>query len=143
MDRLGKERTRLLLRSDGAGHWTDRSGQALTAMNGAVDLDYASPFTNTIAIKRLALKDLQSETIQVVFVHLPDLRPTLVLQRYTLKRSNQNEVVYRYEGLNSGFTADITVDSDGLVIEYPGLAKRVWKKQGNGKPQEFDSGITL
>jgi uncharacterized protein len=79
----------------------------------------------------------------VVFVHLPDLRPTLVLQRYTLKRSNQNEVVYRYEGLNSGFTADITVDSDGLVIEYPGLAKRVWKKQGNGKPQEFDSGIAL
>jgi hypothetical protein len=29
-------------------------------------------------------------------------------------------------GLESGFRAELPVDRDGLVIDYPGLFKRVW-----------------
>ncbi|HEX9339624.1 MAG TPA: putative glycolipid-binding domain-containing protein [Thermoplasmata archaeon] len=31
---------------------------------------------------------------------------------------------YRYESLDSGFTADIDGDDAGLVAEYPGLWRR-------------------
>ena len=30
----------------------------------------------------------------------------------------------RFEG-DDGFSADITFDSDGLVVDYPGLARRL------------------
>jgi hypothetical protein len=37
-----------------------------------------------------------------------------------------DEGVYRFENLDgSGFVADLRVDGDGLVVEYPGLFKRV------------------
>jgi hypothetical protein len=31
----------------------------------------------------------------------------------------------RYESLESKFKADITFDSDGLVVDYPGIGRRV------------------
>ena len=34
--------------------------------------------------------------------------------------------LYRFESLNgSGFTADLTVDEDGIVIDYPRLFRRI------------------
>jgi hypothetical protein len=33
--------------------------------------------------------------------------------------------VYRYEAADRSFTADLTVDGDGLVTDYPGLFTRV------------------
>jgi hypothetical protein len=32
---------------------------------------------------------------------------------------------YRFENLESGFMAELQVDDYGLVVEYPGLFKRV------------------
>jgi putative ribosome biogenesis GTPase RsgA len=32
----------------------------------------------------------------------------------------QNGALYHYEGLDTGFQTDLPVDSDGLVIDYPG-----------------------
>jgi hypothetical protein len=31
----------------------------------------------------------------------------------------------RYRSVGSGFTADLGVDEDGLVIDYPRLARRI------------------
>jgi hypothetical protein len=33
--------------------------------------------------------------------------------------------MYRFVSLDGGFTADLAVDSDGLVVDYPRLFKRV------------------
>ena len=33
--------------------------------------------------------------------------------------------LYRFESLSSGFRADIPVDGDGLVLDYPGVFRRV------------------
>jgi hypothetical protein len=33
--------------------------------------------------------------------------------------------VVRYESANRSFMADLTVDEDGIVIDYPWLAKRI------------------
>jgi hypothetical protein len=35
---------------------------------------------------------------------------------------------YRFEDPATGFTAEISVDGDGLVIEYPNVARRVWSR---------------
>ena len=43
-------------------------------------------------------------------------------QRYTCLKPGQQ---YRYKSLDSDFVRDIDVDSDGLVVTYPGLFKRV------------------
>ena len=32
--------------------------------------------------------------------------------------------VYRYEDLESNFTADLLIDAQGLVVDYPGIWKR-------------------
>jgi uncharacterized protein len=63
------------LRSNGKGHWNDTEGKSIPSLDGCVDVDiYASPFTNTLAIRRLALQQGEAETIQVAFVNLPDLK---------------------------------------------------------------------
>jgi hypothetical protein len=33
--------------------------------------------------------------------------------------------LYRFLNLDGGFTADLQVDPDGLVLDYPGLFRRV------------------
>lgn len=48
------------------------------------------------------------------------------MQRYTFLEKNAEGGVYRYENLASGYTADLNVDAQGLVIDYPGDWKRVW-----------------
>ena len=52
---VGHDR-RLALRADGEGSWTNVDGVPLPDLAGAIDLDLsASPFTNTLPIRRLAL----------------------------------------------------------------------------------------
>ena len=41
-------------------------------------------------------------------------------QRYT----NLGGGRYRFESLDDDFTADLTVDEAGLVVDYPGLFRR-------------------
>ncbi|HEY7355872.1 MAG TPA: putative glycolipid-binding domain-containing protein, partial [Ktedonobacterales bacterium] len=49
------------LSSDGAGHWTRSLGHPLAALDDCIDVDIAAtPFTNTLPIRRLALQPGQS-----------------------------------------------------------------------------------
>jgi hypothetical protein len=114
---------RLDLSSDGAGHWTDPSGASRSDLTGAIDVDLtATPFTNTLPIRRLGLRSGQSETIRVVYVRFPGLSVTTNHQRYTCLEPGRR---YRYESVDSDFTREIEVDDDGLVVTYPGLFRRV------------------
>jgi uncharacterized protein len=118
---LGEDRG-LELSSDGAGHWTDRSGSPLPDLADTIDVDLsATPFTNTLPIRRLGLGRGQSETIRVVYVRLPDLTVTIDRQRYTCLEPGRR---YRYAAVDSDFTREIEVDDDGLVVTYPGLFRR-------------------
>ena len=119
---VGAERG-LDLSSDGAGRWTDRSGTPLPDLAGAIDVDLtATPFTNTLPIRRLGLRGGQAETITVVYVEVPALTVAASRQRYTCLEPGRR---YRFESLDSGFTRDIEVDDDGLVLTYPDLFRRV------------------
>jgi hypothetical protein len=118
----------LILTADGEGHWFDERGAAVPALGGCVDVDItATPLTNTLPIRRLALKQGESADIKVAYVTTPDLRVAPDEQRYTcLETDDAAGGRYRFEQVGSGFTAVLQTDADGLVEDYPGLFKRVW-----------------
>ncbi|MFM0327083.1 putative glycolipid-binding domain-containing protein [Caballeronia glebae] len=116
-----------LHRSDGnngdAHAWTDAHGEPQESLRGCIDVDItATPFTNTLPIRRLQLERGERRVIRVVYVRVPELTVSPAEQAYTCVEPNRR---YRYEGLDTDFTADITVDESGLVLDYPGLFKRV------------------
>jgi hypothetical protein len=114
---------RLRLSSDGGGHWSDHDGRSLPQFDGCLDVDLAgTPFTNTLPIGRLDLGvDRQAVTLSMVYVPFDTFAPTLDGQCY---RCLQRGRLYRYQALDRSFAADLTVDDDGLVIDYPTLFER-------------------
>jgi hypothetical protein len=109
----------LELRHDGEGTWAGVANAA--ELEGALDCDLAfSPLTNVMPVRRHRLHEQPGAVeFAMAWVSLPDLQ---------VHRSEQ-----RYEHLAPGlvrfasgdFAADLEVDADGLVVVYPGLARRV------------------
>ena len=113
---------RLVLCSDGAGRWHDGDGQALALLDGCIDIDItATPFTNTLPIRRLGAALAQRQTIEIAWVHVPELRVENAVQAYTRLSANR----YRYESVGSDFEAELEVDDEGVVVRYPGLFTRL------------------
>jgi uncharacterized protein len=124
---LDASRPALSLRSDGEGRWWQSDDRLLPNLNGCVDVDLsATPFTNTLAIRRLALQPGEVRNLSVVYIAVPQLTIQAVPQRYTCLEVNSQGGIYRYEGLMRNFSVDLLVDRDGLVIEYPKAFRRVW-----------------
>lgn len=117
----------LRLHADGCGRWTDDRGVHVPALDACRDVDIAAtPFTNTLPIRRLDLRPGHSAELTVAYVRVPDLSVEPVRQRYTCLERSGEGARYRYEGLETGFTADLSTDPDGLVLDYPGIWHRVW-----------------
>jgi hypothetical protein len=113
---------RLQLIADGEGNWFDGAGRSLADVHDAIDIDLsASPFTNTLPIRRCDLAIGESVDITAAYVTFPELSLAADPQRYT--RLDQRR--YRYASRDSDFTRDIEVDADGLVVNYPGLFRRI------------------
>ncbi|MGH7921116.1 MAG: putative glycolipid-binding domain-containing protein [Candidatus Dormibacteraceae bacterium] len=121
---------RLLLRSDGAGSWTvDTESEGNVELAGpggdplALDGDLGlSPVTNLMPILRLGLASGEVRVkLRAAWVSVADLRVQPDGRRYTARGPN----LIRYEALDGGFSATITVDDDGLVVDYPGIARRI------------------
>lgn len=111
------------LATDGQGHWTDDRGAALPALDGCLDIDlWPTPFTNSFPIRRVPLAVGERREFRMAWVDGTALTVRPQVQAYT----RLDERRYRFESLEgSGFTADLAVDGDGLVVDYPGLFKRV------------------
>ncbi|MFI1994678.1 putative glycolipid-binding domain-containing protein [Actinoplanes sp. NPDC020271] len=90
---------------------------------GAFDVDLGcSPLTNTLPIRRLDLLHGEiglSHRLSVAWVLVPSLEVVQADQIYTPLGGDQ----VRYA--SETFAADLTVDGDGFVVEYPGVARRV------------------
>jgi hypothetical protein len=119
----------LHLLTDGEGVWTTESGETIPRLAGCLDVDIsATPFTNTLPIRRLALQPASSATLSMVYIAVPRMQVEVTEQRYTCLEVASSGGRYRYESLTNGvsrFTAELPVDRDGLVVEYPGLFRRV------------------
>lgn len=84
-----------------------------------------SPLTNLMPILRHRLhREPGSEEFTMAWVAVPELTIHVARQRYTHIRPG----LVRFESLDgqfAGFTADLELDDDGLVLRYPELAERV------------------
>lgn len=122
----------LHLRADGAGRWTTGDGRPLPELDGCLDVDLtATPFTNTLPIRRLGLRPGGSAEIAVAWIAAPELTVEAARQCYTHLEDRDDGCLYRFEAppsprLPDGFVAELPVDGDGLVMDYPGLFRRVW-----------------
>jgi hypothetical protein len=58
----------------------------------------------------------------MVYIPFSTFAPTIDEQRYRCLEAGR---LYRYEAVDRSFAADLTVDEDGLVVDYPGLFHRV------------------
>ena len=121
------ERPVLELLADGEGHWKRGGGEPVPELDGSIDVDIsATPFTNTLPIRRLGLEPGDSEELAVAYVRVPELLVGAERQRYGSLEAKADGGLYRFEALPSGFTAELPVDAEGLVLDYPGLFRRAW-----------------
>jgi uncharacterized protein len=112
---LSGEARLLRLEADGAGAWR-LDGQERPDLVGCLDVDLGvSPSTNTLPIRRLRLEPGQGAAARAAWVRFPDLQVSVLEQRY----ERLGERRYRYS--SPGFSAELGVDSLGLVEEYAGL----------------------
>src|SRR5260370_38764824 len=74
----------LRLFTDGEGAWTTESAETIPSLKGCLDVDIsATPFTNTLPIRRLALQPGSSATLNMVYIAIPQMQIKVVEQRYT------------------------------------------------------------
>jgi hypothetical protein len=119
------DESRLL--ADGEGRWTTETGEIVPHLDGCIDADIsATPFTNTLPIRRLMLDPGESADLAVAYLAVPSLQIETEPQRYTCLERSAKGGTYRFESLDVSFTADLSVDADGLVLDYPGLFRRVY-----------------
>jgi hypothetical protein len=104
------------------GEWHDMNAETLPALEGCIDIDFEmTPFTNTLPIRRVPLAIGETRRFRMAYIPADTLEPFADEQIYT----RLDERRYRFEEADGSFTADITVDDDGLVVDYPGLFERV------------------
>ncbi|MFF5205965.1 putative glycolipid-binding domain-containing protein [Streptosporangium sp. NPDC000396] len=96
-------------------------GGNMNVLNDALDCDLGlSPLTNTMPVLRHALTRCEGRMDFVMaWVQVPHLHVIHHPQHYTHLGPN----VVRYG--SEGFSADLVFDDDGIVTDYPGLAKLI------------------
>lgn len=108
----------LELFSDGAGGWSDERAEPIPALRGCIDIDiWPTPITNSLPIWRTNWED-QPIRFAMAWIDATD---------FSLKRSEQiytrlDDSHFRYQ--SADFERIISIDADGLVIDYPGLFVR-------------------
>jgi uncharacterized protein len=113
----------LSLRTDGKGNWQDGEGKPLAELDGCMDIDiWPTPFTNSFPILREPMAMGERRSFRMAWVDGPALTVKPQVQDYTRVKDK----LYLFENLDgSGFQAELPVDEDGIVLDYPGLFRRV------------------
>ena len=92
------------------------------------DIDISlTPFTNTLPINRLQLKDNEQNTIKVLYFDILNKEIKPVKQSYTRLAADH----YIYENYDKSFRAELKIDEQGLVVEYPKLFEMTTKHKSN------------
>ncbi|MGZ6780369.1 MAG: putative glycolipid-binding domain-containing protein [Mycobacterium sp.] len=120
---MAERERQLSIARDEEGMWLvqDHSGQSSrAAYDGALDVDVIfSPFFNTLPIRRTGLyQRSDSLSVPVVYVSLPDL----TVRPVTIDYSSAPDGIKLHSPVAE---TTVTVDSDGFILDYPGLAERI------------------
>ena len=129
-------RRALVLERAASGLWTctghsegdlDRPdpGGDSAQLAGALDCDLGlSPLTNSMPVLRHRLHESGgARDFLMAWVAVPELAVYPSQQRYTFVRREPRARIVRFQSLDTDFTADIMFDEQGVVLDYPGIAR--------------------
>jgi hypothetical protein len=126
----GRSTRRLVLDRSTAGAWSaslDGATLALPELADALDCDLGrSPTTNSMPVLRADLmhRDEPADFV-MAWVQVPELLVHRSAQRYVpLGADSEARRRIEFVSLESDFRSELTFDGDGLVVDYPGLARR-------------------
>lgn len=110
-----------VLRRGSDEQWFDMHAEDLPELRGCTDIDFEmTPFTNTLPIRRAPLAIGETRRFRMAYIPADTLEPFATEQIYT----RLGERLYRFETADGSFSADISVDENGFVTDYPGLFER-------------------
>jgi uncharacterized protein len=114
------------LEGDGMGRWRV-DGRLAPLLDGCIDADLeASAFTNALPVHRLGLEVGQQTDAAAAYVRALDLRVERLEQQYTRLPDAGEGSRYDYRAPQFEVACVLTYDRFGLVLDYPGLAVRVF-----------------
>jgi hypothetical protein len=121
---LAERERQLALARDEENMWmvTDHQGERREAYNGALDVDVVlSPFFNALPIRRLGLQErADSITLPTVYVNVPEMTVSAATVSYS-SMGGLGGIKLRSPVADT----TVSVDSDGFIVDYPGLAERI------------------
>ena len=130
----------LVLRRSADGEWsahrreheTEVESAPLPDLHGAVDCDLAlCPLTNTMPILRDDLvgrahrREVGTLEYVMAWVSVPDLIVHRSEQRYSVSDPVEGETGALVRFATDGFSTTLQVDGNGLMVNYPGLARLI------------------
>jgi uncharacterized protein len=122
--RSGPELRETLLAADGAGTWLV-NGERASHLDGCLDIDLeSSAMTNTLPVHRLALAAGGHADAAAAYVRALDLTVARLEQAYLRIADDGPRQRYDYAAPAFGFTSRLVYDESGLVLDYPGIARR-------------------
>lgn len=125
VSRSARGRAEVRLEPDGAGGWLV-NGAVASGLRGCVDVDLeSSSLTNAVPVHRLGLQVGQSADAPAVYVRALDLAVERLEQRYVRVEDDGALTRYDYSAPRFDYTGRLVYDTDGLVVNYPGIAERV------------------
>lgn len=106
---------------DGATNWSDDRAEPIPALRGCVDIDIsATPLTNSLPIWRCDWVLGQPQRFAMAWIDTD----TLAVRRDEQIYTRLDDTHFRYQSVASSFERVLEVDSNGLVLDYPGLFAR-------------------
>jgi hypothetical protein len=118
------------LERDAGGAWRV-DGMERGDLAGCIDIDIrATPFTNTLPIRRQAMAAGAPTRLRMAYIDVPGLAVSALDQEYTRLDPAAPPRRFRYRNLLTPFEAELAVDEDGVVVDYP----PVWRRRGGGSP---------
>jgi uncharacterized protein len=100
----------------------------MATVGAALDCDLGlSPVTNAMPVLRHGLLQRDgSHEFVMAWVSVPDLAVHASEQRYTTIGSDERgQRIIEYSSIHRDFVSNLTFDADGMVVDYPQLARRV------------------
>jgi uncharacterized protein len=119
---LAERDRQLSIARDDENMWsiTGHQGQSRGSFDGALDVDVVfSPFFNALPIRRTGIyKGTESVTVPVVYVWLPEF----AVEPAAISYSSGSDGIKLHSPVAE---TTVTVDEDGFILDYPGLAERI------------------